>query len=220
MTTTDANGIIRYETTDPVTPLEATLNAGLDSVSAAVTVVKKGIINFAANITARTAVAAAFSPTATNPLYVHRQDADVLRRLEYTIDGTNWLSVYPAKPVFTNLTLAANWTNQGSGALPRVRVLDDIVEISGTQLARINTGQATSPGAGFTLATLPVGQRPTVTQYFTASLGVAGSLGVGTIVITADGNVSCISQVAGGTIAVGSGWGNSVVLPTMRFSRS
>lgn len=37
MTTTDANGIIRYQTTDPVSPLHTLLNLGMQSVSDAVT---------------------------------------------------------------------------------------------------------------------------------------------------------------------------------------
>ena len=220
MTTTDANGILRWESTDSVTPLESTLNAGMDSVSAAVTLVKRGLINYVANTSARSALAATFLPTASKPLYVHRQDAPAGYNLEYTINGTTWYTVYPTKPAFTPLTLAANWVAQGSGVAPRVRVFGDIVEISGTQLARVNSGQFTSPGAGFSIATLAVGQRPSTPQYFSTSIGVGGSLGVSTIIITTDGNISCISQVGGGTIEVGGGWGNSVVLPTIRFSRS
>ena len=36
MTSTDANGIVRYETSDPVSPLHTLLNLGMASVSAAV----------------------------------------------------------------------------------------------------------------------------------------------------------------------------------------
>lgn len=36
MTTTDSNGIIRYETSDPVSPLHTLLNLGMSSVSAAI----------------------------------------------------------------------------------------------------------------------------------------------------------------------------------------
>jgi hypothetical protein len=93
MTTTDANGILRWESTDPVTPLESTLNAGMDSVSAAVTLVKRGLINYVANTSARSALAATFLPTASKPLYVHRQDAPAGYNLEYTINGSNWYTV-------------------------------------------------------------------------------------------------------------------------------
>jgi hypothetical protein len=37
MTTTDANGIVLYETTDPVSPLQTLLNLGQASVSSAIT---------------------------------------------------------------------------------------------------------------------------------------------------------------------------------------
>lgn len=42
MTTTDSNGIVRYQTTDPVSPLQTLLNLGMQSVSDAITALKSG----------------------------------------------------------------------------------------------------------------------------------------------------------------------------------
>lgn len=113
MTTTDSNGIIRWESTDPVTPLEATLNAGMDSVSAAVTGVKNGIFYTVANVTERATRASEFSPTASKPLYVHRIDAPGRNKMEYTINGTDWFVVGAPtaariSTVFANLASATN----------------------------------------------------------------------------------------------------------------
>lgn len=47
-----------------------------------------------ANTTARAALAAAYSPSASKPLYVHRQDAAAGEEIERTIDGTTWLTVF------------------------------------------------------------------------------------------------------------------------------
>lgn len=220
MTYTDVNGILRWEETDPITPLEATLNAGMDSVSAAITGVKNGAIHFVPDVTARAALATAFAPTATKPLYVHRQDAPAGVNLEFTTNGTVWDTVRGTPGAYSALPLASNWAQQGGYPAPRMRLFQDKTEISGSLLQRTGSGQATSPGSGFVIATLPTAYRPTSTQIVAASIGVAGSLGPAAISISADGNITCISLIGGGTIAAGGGWGNAVVIPTLQFSRS
>jgi hypothetical protein len=45
------------------------------------------------NVTARAALAAAVSPSTTEPLYVDRANAHPARRLESTTDGTTWIPV-------------------------------------------------------------------------------------------------------------------------------
>lgn len=109
MTTVDVNGILRWESTDPITPLESTLNAGMDSVSAAVTGVKNGTIHFVANTTERAAKALAFAPSASKPLYVHRQDAPVGMNLEYTTNGTVWRSVSRGQRIVNYATSDRFW---------------------------------------------------------------------------------------------------------------
>lgn len=59
MTTTDSNGIIRYETSDPVSPLHTLLNLGMSSVSAAVTAVATGTTG------------TAFTPSITGPASIN-----------------------------------------------------------------------------------------------------------------------------------------------------
>lgn len=59
MTTTDSNGIVRYETSDPVSPLHTLLNLGMASVSSAITLLKTGSIG------------TAYTPTITGPATVN-----------------------------------------------------------------------------------------------------------------------------------------------------
>lgn len=122
MTYTDANGILRWEETDPITPLEATLNAGMDSVSAAITGVKNGVIHFVPDVTARAALATTFAPTATKPLYVHRQDAPAGMNLEFTLNGTTWRPVNRGQRVVTASTSDRMW-----GALKTATDVDMLV---------------------------------------------------------------------------------------------
>ena len=122
MTTTDANGIIRWESTDPVTPLESTLNAGMDSVSAAVTLVKRGLINYVANTSARNALAASYAPSATKPLYVHRGDATTGFNLEYTTNGTTWRTVRQNDPELLSYQTSGTTT----GVLPPTSAIPDV----------------------------------------------------------------------------------------------
>ena len=56
---------------------------------------------------ARDAVAAATTPSATNPLYVHRADAAVGSELEVSEDGTNWAALVTSTDVTASLSLAA-----------------------------------------------------------------------------------------------------------------
>lgn len=135
MTTTDANGILRWESTDPVTPLESTLNAGMDSVSAAVTLVKRGLINYVANTTARSALAATFLPTASKPLYVHRQDAPAGYNLEYTINGTTWAAVRQ-----NDAKMAVTTANQGSISTSLVDItgLSASITVAAGQTVRVS----------------------------------------------------------------------------------
>lgn len=57
MTTTDSNGIIRYQTTDPVSPLHTLLNLGMQSVSDALTPLKAGPVLYSQIIPASGVVA-------------------------------------------------------------------------------------------------------------------------------------------------------------------
>ena len=68
MTTTDSNGLIQYQTTDNVVPLQTTLNAISSSVS---TSLNSTVRTFkVANDTERNALATTRVPSATNPLVV------------------------------------------------------------------------------------------------------------------------------------------------------
>lgn len=101
MATTDSNGILFYEVTDALSPLQVLLNAGQQSVSDALGATAR--IFPVANVAARTALAASSSPSPATPLFVFRADAPSGSQLEYTTDGTTWVTL-------------------GAGALPHVRL--------------------------------------------------------------------------------------------------
>lgn len=108
------------------------------------------------NVTARAALAAAVSPTPTEPLYVHRQDAPVGGRTEITEDGTNWRTLWTPDPTAQGLAGAANW--DAGAEPPRFRAVGDQVVGSGL-LVRVNNA-ITIGYAGETVGTIPAGLRP------------------------------------------------------------
>ena len=70
-----------------------------------------------ANTTDRATLAAAVSPTPTEPLYAHRIDAPAGRELERTLDGTNW------RPVGARIDIAGTtspdaWIKAGDVVAP------------------------------------------------------------------------------------------------------
>lgn len=105
-----------------ITTLMSTMASSIESVLSYST---KPPINFVANITARTALATSYAPTATKPLFVWRQDAAAGRNFEVTVNGTNWFPVpqagqggyaYAMQSGTTSLTVSSGQTS--SGAVP------------------------------------------------------------------------------------------------------
>ena len=92
MATTDSNGILQLEVSDPVVPLQTALNGIGASVSSAM---DSTVRTFkVANATARNNLATQRTPSKSDPLRVWRQDTGV-----YEInDGTGWKSETPAEP--------------------------------------------------------------------------------------------------------------------------
>ena len=91
MATTDSNGILQLEVSDPVVPLQTALNGIGASVSSAM---DSTVRTFkVANATARNNLATQRTPSKSDPLRVWRQDTGV-----YEInDGTGWRSETPAE---------------------------------------------------------------------------------------------------------------------------
>ena len=66
-----------------------------------------------------TALGTQFAPSATKPLYVHRQDAGTGRNLEVTIDGTTWRTVPSYGGTRTNVfSLPGTLTTETSAGTP------------------------------------------------------------------------------------------------------
>lgn len=127
------------------------------------------------NTAERAALAAAWAPTAENPLRVHRTDAGAGRELEYTTDGTTWHAV---------LTGDTGWGDTGwQAATPasgwatyttlRTRLVGGVMlAISG--LIRANGGTVPS-GTSAAVATLAAGHRPTTARWVSAAGWVNGA---------------------------------------------
>lgn len=111
MATTDSNGILQLEVSDPVVPLQTALNGIGASVSSAM---DSTVRTFkVANATARNNLATQRTPSKSDPLRVWRQDTGV-----YEInDGTGWRSETPAG-LDPNIILIDGAYYQRSGVLP------------------------------------------------------------------------------------------------------
>lgn len=135
MTTTDSNGIIRYQTTDPVSPLHTLLNLGMQSVSDAVTTINnKTTINVVSNTAARTALVTALTaagkgPTPARPLFVSREDTPP-SYIESTTDGVTWRAVGAPEVLTASTTASGVYTDSVAlltidiPAAPYARLLD------------------------------------------------------------------------------------------------
>ena len=87
----DHNGVMYVEDTDDISPLNALLNALQQSVSDSL---DAGVRIWFANTTAeRDALASTMNPSPANPLVVWRRPASRDRYIEYTMDGTTWVSL-------------------------------------------------------------------------------------------------------------------------------
>ena len=111
MATTDSNGILQLEVSDPVVPLQTALNGIGASVSSAM---DSTVRTFkVANATARNNLATQRTPSKSDPLRVWRQDTGV-----YEInDGTGWRSETPAE-LDPNIIRIDGAYYQRSGVLP------------------------------------------------------------------------------------------------------
>ena len=127
MATTDSNGILQLEVSDPVVPLQTALNGIGASVSSAM---DSTVRTFkVANATARNNLATQRTPSKSNPLRVWRQDTGVAE----INDGTGWKSETPAEPDPNIIRIdgadyqrsgsfvasAANWSSRVTGVYGR-----------------------------------------------------------------------------------------------------
>lgn len=198
MTTVDANGIIRYEETDPVTPLQSVLNAGLQSVSDSLTPIKDASIKYVVNTSARAALAASFLPTTSKPLYVWRGNAQAGRNLEVTTDGTNWYTIRSTADDtgWLSLTpyLATGWGNLAADAA-QYRRCGDTVFIRG-RLVRDGSNGTTS-----LMSAVPAEIRPSRDTLYAAVISTTGY--ATQLVASAAGSINFSSNYSAGVAAIG-----------------
>ena len=151
MTTTDSNGLIQYQTTDNVVPLQTTLNAISSSVS---TSLNSTVRTFkVANDTERNALATSRPPTATNPLIVFNSASG--KGYHEINTGSGWSRWIPIVPyTTTTATPAAGY----STTIPLVcSRYGNIVTVTGA--IRLASGNITESTVGTTY-TLPESYRP------------------------------------------------------------
>ena len=98
MTTTDSNGLIQYQTTDNVVPLQTAFNGLSSSVS---TALNSTVRTFkVANDTERNALATTRVPSATNPLVVFNSASG--KGYHEINTGSGWSKWIPANAVSSN----------------------------------------------------------------------------------------------------------------------
>lgn len=89
MTTTDGNGIIFLEETDPISPFHTLMNTLQQGTSDSLQAARRGPL-YAADNTARTALYTQYGASPSAPLWVN-----VAGVIQYTVDGTNWIFATP-----------------------------------------------------------------------------------------------------------------------------
>lgn len=109
MATIDINGMVFYETTDPVTPLQNVLNGISTAVTNAFDSTDR--VFKVADATARNTLYATRGATSSNPLTVLREDTG---RLERTYNGSTWKTVSPVAEWFGTATSAADGSFSGT----------------------------------------------------------------------------------------------------------
>lgn len=96
MPTTDSNGVVQLTTTDPVVPLQSTINSVSGSISSVLGDLRKDIIYKATNKTTATTKKNALAAqgivgTAASPLLFYFTDIDCL----YEWNGSTWVQIAP-----------------------------------------------------------------------------------------------------------------------------
>lgn len=120
MTTTDSNGVIRYQDSDGA-PTPPVLNLGMQSVSDALTLVKRGMTKTVANSAALLAYAAEQSaagkpPTATSPLFARQADTGQ----SWVNSGPGWVLQGPSRAAHQTLGNAPAGVDVPTAAVPDV----------------------------------------------------------------------------------------------------
>lgn len=100
-----------------------------------------------ANTAEKDALATLLNPTPANPLYVHRADAPVFARLEWTDDGgTTWRGIYGGAVGWVDCPKVAGWAGTCVA-----KMVGRVIEIR----ADLTSGPNIPAGAFYTFANLP-----------------------------------------------------------------
>lgn len=195
MATIDSNGLVLWETTDSVSPLQALINGATTSVSNALNTNAR--IFRVANSTGQSALLTSRGATASNPLLTYRTDTG---NIEIN-DGSSWQLIYTPS---ASTSVAATAGTGFTGSISAYKSQDNIVTLTG---ALGGTPTAGSPvGSGFAALTLPFGYRPAGNMKFLTGSSSAANNNVRLVGISPGGVVTVIwsgvfsgAQGAGGS---------------------
>ena len=167
MTTTDSNGLIQYQTTDNVVPLQTAFNGLSSSVSTALNATVRTFK--VANDTERNALATSRPPTASNPLVVFNSTSG--KGYHEINTGSGWSRLIPV-PAFPD----TGWVDVpcvASNSTVQARRVDDRVSLRGDLY---NAGNVPISGNSITnvLGTLPAQFRAPKSQWTLCNSWVAG----------------------------------------------
>lgn len=178
MTTTDSNGIVRYQTTDPVSPLHTLLNLGMQSVSDALT---------ATNTALSTNTARMFKTVTLTTRPAHLAGLRIFEtdtKNSYVSDGSSWIPLLSGDTGWISPALSGGWVNYGAPFVnARYMKRGGIVYVQGT----IKNGV----GGVFTL---PAGFRPSGSIIFVGT----SYAGLADVRVQSNGAVEISSLLNGG----------------------
>jgi hypothetical protein len=159
------------------------------------------VIHEVANTTERDALAAAFGPSATRPLYVHRGDAPTGGSLEVTTDGTTWRTIWTSQSpsTATALTPSSGWTKYPDPYdVPYVYRDGPTVFLTAGALARTGTTLAVTAGVIFTVATgIPLELRPAKGYMKAGEIHYSSPPTIASVRVTTGGDILVVAGTSG-----------------------
>ncbi len=121
-------------------------------------------------------------PSTSSPIFVFRADAGAGRELEYTIDGTTWLTIDARDTGWIALPFETGFEAHTVTITCQYRMIANRVFLAG--LVKRTAGDFAALG-NYTVSTLPSGYRPPQNAFFTG--GATNGKSTPTLVVDTDG---------------------------------
>lgn len=175
-----------------------------------------------ANAAARTALVAALTaagrtPSVTDPLVILRNDAPDGAKIEFTQNGSAWVTV-PTSSAWTPLTIAAGYAVVGGSRIPATRIHGDSIQLRGGKVRWASGSAAVAAGGVYTSVTgIPAAHRPTVPEWDTGSIFLSGTTPALCTVTVSGADILITPSVTG---SLGSTDPSQIIIPDMRWDRA